>query len=66
MTNEQIEEIYNQLKSKITVDANEIIETENVIFQISSLEEQKNSNIIIFKIIPFYQHYDLDCLNGCK
>ena len=44
MTIEQIEEIYNQLKSKITVDANEIIETENVIFQISSLEEQKNSN----------------------
>ena len=32
MTIEQIEEIYNQLKSKITVDANEIIETENVIF----------------------------------
>ena len=44
MTIEQIEEIYNQLKTKITVDANEIIETENVIFQISSLEEQKNSN----------------------
>ena len=49
MTNEQIEEIYNQLKSKITVDANEIIETENVIFQISSLEEQKSSNIIILR-----------------
>ena len=44
ITIEQIEEIYNQLKSKITVDANEIIETENVIFQISSLEEQKNGN----------------------
>ena len=32
------------MKSNITVDANETIETENVIFQISSLEEQKNIN----------------------
>ena len=44
LTNEQIRKIYNQLKSNITVDANEIIETENVIFQILSLEEQKSNN----------------------
>ena len=44
MTNEQIGEIYNKLKDKISPNANEIIETENVIFQISTLEEQKNSN----------------------
>ena len=44
MTNEQIEEIYNELKKKISANSNEIIETENVIFQISTLEEQKKSN----------------------
>ena len=54
MTNEQIRKIYNQLKSNITVDANETIETENVIFQILSLEEQKSNNIINFKIILSY------------
>ena len=58
MTNEQIRKIYNQLKSNITVDTNETIETENVIFQISSLEEQKSNNIINFKIIPSYQYYE--------
>ena len=44
MSNEQIGEIYNKLKDNISGDINEIIETENVIFQISTLEEQKNSN----------------------
>ena len=44
MTNEQIGEIYNKLKNKISPNANEIIETENVIFQISTLEVQKNNN----------------------
>ena len=44
MTNEQIGEIYNKLKNSISADSNDIIETENVIFQITTLEEQKNSN----------------------
>ena len=44
MTSEQIGNIHNELKSKIAPDVNEVIETENVIFQLSTLEEQKNSN----------------------
>ena len=44
MTNEQINQIYNNLKQKISPDVNEIIETENVKFQLSTFEEQKNSN----------------------
>ena len=44
MTNEQINQIYNILKKKISPDANETIETENVKFQLSTFEEQKNSN----------------------
>ena len=44
MTNEQIERIYNILKEKISVDTNEIIETENAIFQITTLEQQKDNN----------------------
>ena len=44
MTNEQINIIYNKLKGTISSDSNEIIETENVKFQISTCEEQKNNN----------------------
>ena len=44
MTNEQINQIYNNLKQKISPDVNEIIETENVKFQLSTFEEQKNNN----------------------
>ena len=44
MANEQIRTIYTILKDKISSDVNEIIETENVKFQLSTLEEQKNSN----------------------
>jgi len=44
MSNEQIKEVYNKLKSKISSNTNEIIETENVKFQISTIEEQKNNN----------------------
>ena len=44
MTNEQIERIYNILKEKISVDTNEMIETENAIFQITTLEQQKDNN----------------------
>ena len=44
MASEQIENIHNELKSKLTPDVNEIIETENVIFQLSTLEKQKNND----------------------
>ena len=44
MTNEQVKIIYNKLKGTISSDSNEIIETENVKFQISTFEEQKNNN----------------------
>jgi len=44
ITSVQIRELYRQLKLMVTKNTNKIIETENVIFQISSLEEQKNSN----------------------
>ncbi len=41
MTNKQIENNRNVLKSRITPDIDEVIESENVIFH---LEEQKNNN----------------------
>ncbi len=44
MTNEQIDEIYQILKGEISANENKIIETKNVIFQISSIKEQKNNN----------------------
>ena len=44
MTNEQIDEIYKILKMEISINENKIIETTNVIFQISSIKEQKNNN----------------------
>ncbi len=44
LTNEQIEDIYNELKKSIKANTSKLIETENVIIQISSLEEQKNNN----------------------
>ena len=44
MRSEQISEIYKELHSKMTKDSNEIIETNNVIFQISTVEQQKNSD----------------------
>ena len=44
MTNYQIKEIYDILKHNISDDSINIIETENVIFQLSTFEEQKNSN----------------------
>ena len=43
MTNDQISKVYKKLKDKISANANGIIETENVIFQLSTLEKQKNS-----------------------
>ena len=44
MTNNQIKEIYDILKHNISDDSIIIIQTENVIFQLSTFEEQKNSN----------------------
>ena len=44
MTNEQIGEVYNIIKEKISPDVNELIETENVKIQLTSLEEQKINN----------------------
>ena len=44
VSNDQIGKVYDLMKQKISADANELIETENVIFQISTLEVQKNSN----------------------
>ena len=44
LSSDQIKIIYNLLKGKVSTDANQLIETENVIFQLSTLEEQKNSN----------------------
>ena len=47
ITNEQIETVYNELKLQIKANTtNKIIKTENVIFQISSLKEQKGNDII--------------------
>ena len=44
MTNEQIGQIYNLLREEIGNNTeNKIIETKNVIIQISSIEEQKNN-----------------------
>ena len=46
LTNEEIGDVYNKLKESI--NTSQVIETENVIFQISTLEEQKyniNPNI---------------------
>ena len=48
MSNAQVEEIYNTIKEDILTEdykgENTIIQTENVIFQVSTLEDQKNSN----------------------
>ena len=48
MSNEQIGEIFTALKKNTLAEdyhgENKIIQTENVIFQISTLEDQKNSN----------------------
>ena len=44
MTNDQVGEIYTKLTSNISAYSNKIIETQNVIFQISTVEEQKNSD----------------------
>ena len=48
MSNSQVGEIYNTIKNNIlTKDyngENKVIQTENVIFQVSTLEDQKNSN----------------------
>ena len=45
MTEEQISQLYNQLKDNLLTDydgENTIIQTENVVFQISTLDDQKN------------------------
>ena len=44
LDNEQIHYLYEKLKSKIKVNASELITTGNVIFQISSLHEQLSNN----------------------
>ena len=44
LSSEEIKKIFDQLKQTISSDSNEIIETENVVFQLSTLEEQKNNN----------------------
>ena len=44
ISSENIKKIFDQLKQTISSDSNEIIETENVVFQLSTLEEQKNNN----------------------
>ena len=44
ITNEQIASFYNELKSQIKANTSKIIKTENVIFQISSLNEQKGND----------------------
>ena len=51
MTNEQIGEIYNILKKyNISSNTDEIIETMNVKFQITTLDKQKNNNLNISSI----------------
>ena len=50
ITNEQFQFIYNKLKSQISSNKSQIIQTENVIFQISTLAEQKNNNSNISSI----------------
>ena len=44
VSNDQIKLIYDNLKSHISKNSSEIIETENIIFQISSLHEQKEQS----------------------
>ena len=44
ITSKLIEKVHSYLQSHINKDSNEIYKTENAIFQISTLEEQKNSN----------------------
>ena len=44
MNKEQIPKIYEILHSQMNSTTNEIIETNNVVFQISTLEQQKNNN----------------------
>ena len=44
ITNDQIELIYQILQNEISNNTNKIIESKNVIFQISSIKEQKNNN----------------------
>ena len=44
MTNEQIGIIYKIMQQRVSANASEIIETQNVKFQISTLEEQKNNH----------------------
>ena len=48
MNNEQVGEVYDSIKENILTEdyngENTVIQTENVIFQISTLEDQKNSN----------------------
>ena len=65
MTEEQIGQLYNQLKDNILTSdykgENKIIKTENVIFQISTLDDQKNSDN------PDVSSIDLgDCENELK
>ena len=43
ITNDQLKSIYNEIKSQISPNVSHIIETENVIFQLSSLNMQKNN-----------------------
>ena len=44
ITSDLIEKVHSYLQDHINKDSNEIYKTENAIFQISTLEEQKNSN----------------------
>ena len=44
ISNDQIKSIYDYLRSHINSSSSQIISTENVIFQISSLHEQKENN----------------------
>ena len=44
LTNAQIEYIYKSLKEQISANTSKLIQTENVIFQISSLSEQKRND----------------------
>ena len=44
LTSKQIGEIFHELKFNITDDTNEIIEIENIVFELSTYEEQKKYN----------------------
>ena len=44
ISSEQIKDIYNELISRIIPKVNKEIETQNVIVQLSTLEELKNNN----------------------